>query len=179
MHRAPSQSALTLAAAALRGIWVAVVAGFGALVCEADRDALIHNWVCGIFRTLDDMLARYRAGMLPPVVAPSVETFGRAAVANGSRADSAQRPQAATGLLESLPQTPRILRRLVARALPTVQSLSAQRVRMLHMMGGAFAALWRNDALISRRCACGLSENFQKTVEKLLLRLVLIVPVSY
>ncbi len=64
MEQANPQSVLNNAAAMVRGFWAVLVSGFGRIGAAMDPDLWITAWVEGIFRRLDDLLARYRAGDL-------------------------------------------------------------------------------------------------------------------
>ena len=105
MHSHSSQSALTIAAALMRSVWGGVVLGFGVLRGEMAFEIAIQNWVNGIFRGLEALLAQYRAGELPPVVVPRV-------VADETPAPHCVRAPDAAAWLEA---SPRAKRRIVAQ----------------------------------------------------------------
>ncbi len=66
MDQTPSQSALNMAAAVVRGLWAALLSGFGRRRAAPRPVLVIEDWVNGIFRRLEEMLAQYRAGVLVP-----------------------------------------------------------------------------------------------------------------
>lgn len=61
MDQTHSQSALNTAAAALRGMWAAMCSGFGLWGADPD-DQAVADWVNGIFRRLEELLAGQALG---------------------------------------------------------------------------------------------------------------------
>ena len=54
----------------MRAVWCGMLSRFGFGANGADFDLAIHDWVCGIFHRLDEMLAQHRVGELVLVAQP-------------------------------------------------------------------------------------------------------------
>jgi hypothetical protein len=59
-----SQSALEASAVYLRGLWAVMWLGFGRFGAELDPWRAVDDWINGVFRRLDVMLAQFQAGQI-------------------------------------------------------------------------------------------------------------------